>query len=235
MTETKSELGSTATVSTVDKSPYGYGMEINGSQKTLEKEYKETPQKMTQRQIIKNLLVVSIAFLFLFTSFQSLTNLQSTLNSDEGLGTGGLSIIYGALIISCMFIPSIMIAKIGCKWTIAASMICYILYMAANFYAEWEMLAPASVIIGLGAAPLWSAKCTYLTETGNWYHRLTGQSEDAIINRFFGIFFMTFQTSTSLLANLLNYLNLFICDKPKFISKTYDMWTTMRTERIKHS
>lgn len=151
--------------------------------------------KMTKFQILKNLVVVSVGFMFLFTSFQSLTNLQSSLNKEDGLGTGGLSIVYGALIISCMFVPSFTIAHLGCKWTVALSMVCYIVYMAANFYAVWGLMAPASVIVGLGAAPLWSAKCTYLTQTGVWYSQITGTTEDAIINRFFGFFFMSFQTS----------------------------------------
>lgn len=150
---------------------------------------------MSKFQILKNVVAVSFGFLFLFTSFQSLTNLQSTLNKDEGIGTGGLSIIYGALVISCMFVPSFVISHIGCKWTIAASMVCYVLYMAANFHAVWGLIVPASIILGLGAAPLWSAKCTYLTRTAVWYAKLTDATEDDVINKFFGFFFMVFQTS----------------------------------------
>ncbi|KAK3085508.1 hypothetical protein FSP39_004334 [Pinctada imbricata] len=150
---------------------------------------------MTKFQILRNLFVVSFAFMFMFTAFQSLTNLQSTLNREEGVGTGGLAILYGALVISCLFVPPFVIGHLGCKWTIAASMVCYIVYMAANFYAIWGLMAPASVIIGLGAAPLWSAKCTYLTQMSVWYAKMTGATEDDIINRFFGFFFMFFQTS----------------------------------------
>ena len=150
---------------------------------------------MTKFQIIKNILVVSVAFLFLFTAFQSLSNLQSSLNREEGLGTVGLSVIYGSLVISCMFLPKFIISHIGCKWTVAFSMLTYVLYMAANFYATWGTIIPGAVILGLGAAPLWSAKCTYLTETGSWYARMTGNTSDDIINRFFGVFFMIFQTS----------------------------------------
>lgn len=44
---------------------------------------------MTKFQILRNLVVISFGFCFLFTAFQSLTNLQSTLNKDEGVGVGG--------------------------------------------------------------------------------------------------------------------------------------------------
>ncbi|OWF34739.1 protein unc-93 homolog A-like [Mizuhopecten yessoensis] len=151
--------------------------------------------RMSKKTILKNVVVVSFGFLFLFTSFQSLSNLQSSLNKDDGLGTGGLAIVYGALVVSCMFFPAFIVGQLGCKWTVALSMICYIVYMAANFYAVWGTMAVASVIVGLGAAPLWSAKCTYLTQTAVWYAKHTGATEDDVINRFFGFFFMVFQTS----------------------------------------
>ncbi|KAK6185208.1 hypothetical protein SNE40_007493 [Patella caerulea] len=150
---------------------------------------------MTRFQILKNLAVVSLGFFCLFTAFISISNLQTSLNIDDGVGPGSLSIIYGALVLSCMFLPPFIIAHLGCKWTIPLSMIGYVLYMGANMHAIWALMAPAAVLLGLGAAPLWSAKCTYLTQTGVWYAQMTGQSKDAVINRFFGIFFMTFQAS----------------------------------------
>lgn len=163
----------------------------------------EVPVQMSRWRILKNLGVVSFGFLCLFTSFQSLSNLQSSLNKDDGLGVVGLAVLYGALVISCMFVPPFVIARLGCKWTIVASMCCYILYMAANFYAIWGTIIPTAIILGFGAAPLWSAKCTYLTETGVWYSRQTNTGEDDIINRFFGFFFMSFQTSTFCMFELL--------------------------------
>ncbi|ESO90995.1 hypothetical protein LOTGIDRAFT_178791 [Lottia gigantea] len=150
---------------------------------------------MSEKQIIKNLIVVSFGFLCLFTAFQSMSNLQSSLNKEEGIGTWSLATIYAALVVSCMFVPPILIAHLGCKWTIPLSMGGYLLYMAANFHAIWGTMIPAAIILGLGAAPLWSAKCAYLTEIGVWYARATGNTDDAIINRFFGIFFCLFQTS----------------------------------------
>jgi hypothetical protein len=67
--------------------------------------------------------------------------------------------------------------------------------MGANFYAIWGTIVPSAIILGFGAAPLWSAKCTYLTQTATWYAKMTGATVDDIINRFFGVFFMVFQTS----------------------------------------
>jgi hypothetical protein len=46
-----------------------------------------------------------------------------------------------------------------------------------------------------GAAPLWSAKCAYLTASGKKYSQLSGETPEAVVSRFFGTFFMIFQSS----------------------------------------
>jgi hypothetical protein len=94
-----------------------------------------------------------------------------------------------------MFVPPVLIDAVGYKWTIVGSMTCYLAYMAANFYASWYTLIPGAVILGFGAAPVWSAKCAYLTNTGKEYAQLTKETETAVVTRFFGIFFMVFQLS----------------------------------------
>lgn len=55
---------------------------------------------------------------------------------------------------------------------------------------------PTSVILGLGGAPLWSAKSTYLTISGNTQAAAQGKHGSDIINQYFGIFFFIFQSST---------------------------------------
>ncbi|XP_069090632.1 protein unc-93 homolog A isoform X1 [Pleurodeles waltl] len=144
---------------------------------------------------LKNILIVSLGFLLLFTAFGGLQSLQSSLNSDGGLGVASLSIIYAALIISSMFVPPILIKKLGCKWTITVSMCCYVAYSLGNFYASWYTLIPTSVILGLGGAPLWAAKCTYLTVSGNNYAAKAGKVGRDIVNQYFGVFFLLFQSS----------------------------------------
>ncbi|POI33377.1 hypothetical protein CIB84_002871 [Bambusicola thoracicus] len=130
---------------------------------------------------------------------------ESSLNSEEGLGVASLSVLYAALIISSMFLPPILIKKLGCKWTIAGSMCCYIAFSLGNFYASWYTLIPTSVILGLGGAPLWSAKCTYLTIAGNSYAEKAGKMGKDIINQYFGVFFLIFQSS-GIWGNLISSL-----------------------------
>ena len=140
-------------------------------------------------------------FLYFLIAMQSMQSLQSSLNRVEGLGTISLSVIYGCLMISCLFLPSLLINTFGCKYTITACFIPYVLFMAANLYPDWYTMIPASVLVGLAAAPLWAAKCTYLTEMGKRYATVSMLTEDAAINRFFGMFFMAFQSGMTLLLS----------------------------------
>ncbi|NXN97631.1 UN93A protein, partial [Rhinopomastus cyanomelas] len=154
---------------------------------------------------LKNVLVISFGFLLLFTAYGGLQSLQSSLHSEEGLGVAALSVLYAALILSSMFLPPVLIQKLGCKWTIAGSMCCYIAFSLGNFYASWFTLIPASVVLGLGGAPLWSAKCTYLTIAGTSYAEKAGKDGKDIINQYFGVFFLIFQSS-GIWGNLLSSL-----------------------------
>ncbi|XP_078130655.1 protein unc-93 homolog A [Sander vitreus] len=153
----------------------------------------------------KNVLVVSIGFLSLFTAYGGLQSLQSSLNAEQGMGVVSLSIIYASIIISSMFLPPLMIKNLGCKWTIVAGMACYVSYSFGNLYPGWYTLMPTSVILGLGGSPLWSAKCTYLTISGNMQASKDGKKGSDVINQYFGIFFFIFQSS-AVWGNLMSSL-----------------------------
>ncbi|CAH1778626.1 unnamed protein product [Owenia fusiformis] len=156
-------------------------------------------------RIYKNIVIMSLTFLFNFTAFQSLSNLQSSLNITANLGTISLAVVYGALVLSCMFLPKFLIRHLGCKWTVTLAVLCYTVYIACNFYPAFETLIPGAIVLGFGAAPLWSAKCTYLTETGIEYAKLSGERSEVVINRFFGFFFLVFQTG-QIWGNLISSL-----------------------------
>lgn len=53
-----------------------------------------------------------------------------------------------------------------------------------------EHISKAGILVGLGAAPMWAAKATYLTQLGQVYAKITEQAIEAIIVRFFGFFFL---------------------------------------------
>ena len=110
------------------------------------------------------MLLISVSFLALFIGFESMSKLQSSINSVNNLGTWANTAVYASLILSCCFMPSFLIKLLKVKWTLVVSILCYSSYIAAQFYPEFYTLIPTAFILGMGAAPLWSAKCTYLTQ-----------------------------------------------------------------------
>uniref|UniRef100_A0A1B0ETI9 Uncharacterized protein n=2 Tax=Lutzomyia longipalpis TaxID=7200 RepID=A0A1B0ETI9_LUTLO len=156
-------------------------------------------------RILKNIAIISVAFLLQFTAFQGTGNLQSSINADGGLGTMSLSAVFGAIIISCIFIPTLAIKKLTTKWTLCCSMLCYVPYLAAQFYPRIYTLIPAGCLAGLGAAPMWASQSTYLAQVAHVYARITNQSIEAIIVRFFGIFYLCWD-SAELWGNLISSL-----------------------------
>lgn len=75
------------------------------------------------------------------------------------------------------------------------SFVSYIPFIAAQFYPRFYTLVPAGLAIGLGGAPLWCAKCTYLTVVSEAFTAISnGQLKlEVIIVRFFGLFFIFYQ------------------------------------------
>ncbi|XP_076262832.1 UNC93-like protein isoform X2 [Rhynchophorus ferrugineus] len=156
-------------------------------------------------RILKNVASISCAFMIQFTAFQGTANLQSSINAKDGLGTLSLSSIFAALVVSCIFVPSFLIKRLTVKWTLCLSMLCYAPYIAAQFYPKFYTLIPCGIIVGIGAAPMWASKATYLTQVAGVYAKLTDQAVDAIIVRFFGFFFLAWQTA-ELWGNLISSL-----------------------------
>ncbi|CAF1376089.1 unnamed protein product [Adineta ricciae] len=154
---------------------------------------------------LKNILAISFAFLLQFTAFNGMGNLQSSLNTEANVGVNSLSIIYVFLIFSSIFLPHPLMAILGLKWTLIISQVPYLLFMAANYYPKAYLMYPAAVLVGLAAAPLWTSKCSYLTNVGTVYANEKNLDKTAVINRFFGIFFMFFQ-SCQIWGNLISYL-----------------------------
>ncbi|CBY15916.1 unnamed protein product [Oikopleura dioica] len=152
-----------------------------------------------------NNFLISVAFLLQFTAYNGIGNLQSSINCVDGLGTYTVATIYAALIVSCLFVPTIAIQKLGLKWSLAFSFTGYIVYTAANFYPEFYTLIPAAIYLGFCAAPLWSSQCQYLTVSAEKLSKVAGKTTESWVNRMFGTFFFVFQLN-QLFGNLISSL-----------------------------
>ena len=152
-----------------------------------------TPEMKRRRlQIIKNIAVLSVGFVLIFSSVAGLIILQSSLNNEGGLGVFGLCSNFGTVVVCCLLFAPLIIAKLGCKWALVCSFAGTLFWMAANMYATWGTIISGSIILGFSWAPMWTAQCTYFTISSIEYSDLTDELPDDVMARFFGIFFMMF-------------------------------------------
>lgn len=143
-------------------------------------------------RVLRNVTLISAAFMVLFTAFFGAANLQSSVNPTGGLGTVSLTGVYAALIVSNLFLPSIVIKRLGCKWTVVMGMVLFTPYAVAQMAASWATLVPTALLAGAAGAPMWCAKCSYLNAAAGAYSAVTGSPRDLVMVRFFGLFYVLF-------------------------------------------
>ena len=102
----------------------------------IQSEKPSAETKSQKRRIYKNVFLVSVSFLLLFVAFESMSKLQSSINTVDNLGLWSSVVVYASLILSCLFVPSLVISKLTIKWTMVVAVICYSTYIAAQFYPE---------------------------------------------------------------------------------------------------
>lgn len=141
-----------------------------------------------KHKIIYNLIMISLAFLFLFTGLHGLQNLQTSVNGQ--LGADALCVLYASLAISSLFVPNFIVNRLGSKITLITSFSVLIVYMFANFVPQYYSLLPASMLAGVASSCMWAANAGYITQSGISYAKLNIESQNTVSVRFFGTFFM---------------------------------------------
>lgn len=162
---------------------------------TSDHSVKPVTSDMTEKRIFKNVLVICTFFFLNFISYGGLASLQSSLHLEEGMGVITSAIGFASLAMSCLLLPKIAIRFIGHKWVMSISLIGYLFWMAANGYAVWATMIPASIICGMCGATLWTTQAAYFAIMAKHYAAKKGQDPRAVTALFFGIFFAFFRTS----------------------------------------
>ena len=146
----------------------------------------------------KDVLVLSLCFLLLFTAYNGLQYLQSSLHTEAGLGLATISVLYGSLAAAnLMGLASVGISQIGHKWTMVVCMSTYLMWVLMNGHATWYTMIPSAVLVGLGAGPLWVAAAAYLTVTASSVACKGREQMQVIIHRYFGILYFMFSLGRS--------------------------------------
>eukprot|EP00112_Aurelia_sp_Birch-Aquarium-sp1_P010893 Seg2304.6 transcript_id=Seg2304.6/GoldUCD/mRNA.D3Y31 product="UNC93-like protein MFSD11" protein_id=Seg2304.6/GoldUCD/D3Y31 len=122
-----------------------------------------------------NVVMLGVCFMLVFTAFQTSSNVQtSVLNSIvrdgkhifKGAGYTSLSIIYAVFAVANFIAPPI-VSAIGPRGALIAGGFCYSIFIGSLIYPFVWSLYVASVIVGLGAAIIWTAQGNFLTINSN--------------------------------------------------------------------
>ncbi|XP_039261374.1 UNC93-like protein MFSD11 isoform X2 [Styela clava] len=148
-----------------------------------------------------NVLLLGFTFMLVFTGFQTCGMVEQTVLESykqihpdfNGVGYTSLAIIYTVFAVANWVAPSI-VSIIGPKYSMIISAVTYTAYIATFIKPMTVTLYLGSVLIGIGAAVLWTAQ-------GNF---LTLNSDDHTMGRNSGIFWALLQCSL-LIGNLYVY------------------------------
>ncbi|KAA8585297.1 UNC93-like protein MFSD11 [Etheostoma spectabile] len=148
-----------------------------------------------------NVVILGVGFLFIFTAFTTCGNVEQTVvkslqnGTFSGSGYHSLGIIYGVFSFSNLLAPTV-VAVIGPKMTMFLSGLLYSGYIAVFIIPSTWSFYLTSVLIGIGAAMLWTAQGHFLVEN----------SEASTINKNTGMFWALLQCSM-LFGNLYIYFD----------------------------
>lgn len=151
----------------------------------------------------KNLAGLSLGIMFSLVAYNSLFFVQSSLHGKSAVGTTALAVDYSAQVISCAFMPKLLMQTVGYKWTLLLAIAGIASYVAANMYAFYETMLPAALLMGLGFAAMWATMNTIVTQLATGYAEVTGTKPNTAISRFFGIFYMVIEQA-KIWGNLLS-------------------------------
>ncbi|XP_057540953.1 UNC93-like protein 3 [Amaranthus tricolor] len=145
--------------------------------------------------------ILSLAFLLVFSAYGAVQNLESTVNDEGDLGTISLGILYVSFMVFSFF-ASLVVRKLGSKYSLLLGTTGYWLFTAANLKPNWYTMIPASVYMGFCASIIWVGQGTYLTSTARSHARDCNIHEGTVIGNFNGEFWGIYATH-QIIGNLL--------------------------------
>ncbi|KAJ7977095.1 UNC93-like protein 3 [Quillaja saponaria] len=146
--------------------------------------------------------ILSSAFLLIFLAYGAAQNLESTLNTEEDLGTISLGILYLSFTFFSL-VASVVVRLLGSKNALILGTTGYWLFIAANLRPTWYTMVPASVYLGFTASIIWVGEGTYLTSTAQGHATDYNLHEGAVIGNFNGEFWGLFACH-QLIGNLVS-------------------------------
>lgn len=131
-----------------------------------------------------------------------LRNLQSSLNSEAGLGVFSLAAVFAAFMIGSLASP-FLVKRFPPKYCLCLATAGHLPYLLANYYPTFYTMILSSALMGFSGAVIWNAICTYITEIGIHESALKNKKVGDVLSRYFGIFFLILQFSV-VIGNLIS-------------------------------
>ncbi|XP_055851082.1 UNC93-like protein MFSD11 [Episyrphus balteatus] len=139
-----------------------------------------------------NVLILGFGFMFVFTSFQTMGNIEKTIldsiaeedKTFKGDGYTSLAVIYASFALSNWLAPSFL-SFTGPRCAMLVGSLTYTLFMVVFLWPSTWLLYVASAILGAGASITWTGQGTFLARC----------SDPTNISRNSGIFWALLQCS----------------------------------------
>ncbi|XP_013773276.2 protein unc-93 homolog A-like [Limulus polyphemus] len=161
-------------------------------------------QVVSEKQLIKNIVILGISSVFVFSSFFALQNIQSSIFQQTGLGLKAFCCVYGLMILSSVYGP-MFVQKLTPNWTIALSFVMISLLISTFFYPRLYTLIPSAVPLGLSLGPMFSAYTSILMQLVSKMTCLTDVPQERVQQRFLRMFYL-FLNISRISGNLLTAL-----------------------------
>lgn len=168
---------------------------------SVDENVEELHSKTSSRHL-RDLHILSFTFLLIFLAYSAAQNLESSLNSDEDLGTTSLGILYLSFTV-CSFIATPFVRRLGSKNSVILGTSGYWLFIASNLFPSWYTMVPASLYLGFTASIIWVGEGTYLTFAARSHAAECNLPEGNVLGNFNGEFWGIF-ASTQVIGNLLS-------------------------------
>ena len=112
-----------------------------------------------------NVVVVSVAFLVVFSAYNALQNVATSL-FPNGLGNESLSVLYGTCALSVFFAPPVL-ELLGTKYTMVLGAALYVVYMLSLIQIVPAVVLALSTVIGFGDIILWTAVGVFIAQNSS--------------------------------------------------------------------
>eukprot|EP01083_Nonionella_stella_P067236 177674_1 len=145
----------------------------------------------------RNCIVVSIAFLLVFSGFNGAQRFATSADEDAEERSISLAIIYTVFTVSTLLVGPI-VRRISTHKVFVAATSCYALYIVANIEVIPSVLYISSVLVGIAAPCLWVARGVYITECANQNEIFHHETLNSKLGFFNGIFWCAYQFSACL-------------------------------------